>query len=172
MEVCEARFGFVPNGNEPVASRVRRRYRIIKGGHVQLCLFHYSRGQAIRMFSFDLFPSVCRTDTSPWLAIPPGMLNQPVRSYPLRSLAHEASVFVVGEKAGQKIPPNAQVMLANQNREMQELERRAQRDRSASMHQVRRIFTCQTLDTEERLRGEWDRRQRSLRRREWTRKTI
>lgn len=66
-------------------------------------------------------------------------------------------MFVAGDKVGQKIPlasggggmpmgggfpgrgdPHA--MLAQQNREMEALDRRAQRDRSASMNQVRRGF--------------------------------
>jgi len=34
-----------------VASRVRRRYRLLKGGHPFLVLVHYSRGQQIRQSS-------------------------------------------------------------------------------------------------------------------------
>lgn len=46
MEIAEIKFGFIPN-HDQVAYRVRRRYRIIKGGHPQLILIHYSRGQSI-----------------------------------------------------------------------------------------------------------------------------
>ncbi len=37
------KFGFVP-GQDSAAYRIRRRYRLIKGGHPQLILIHYSRG--------------------------------------------------------------------------------------------------------------------------------
>lgn len=87
--------------------------------------------------------------------IPPHLANQPVRQYPLRQL-NEPAVFVLGDKVGQKVPAaggmpmvsgggggafpgrgDPQAMLAQQNRDMEALERRAQRDRSASMNQVR-----------------------------------
>ena len=58
LEVVEARHGFIPLSGEMVASRVRRRYRLIKGGHPFLVLVHYSRGQSVRqsfLFSF-VFP--------------------------------------------------------------------------------------------------------------------
>ncbi|TFY63812.1 hypothetical protein EVJ58_g3026 [Rhodofomes roseus] len=83
-------------------------------------------------------------------------LNQPVRNYPLRPI-HEPALFVVGEKMGQKVYPNqhpgsaerpgppgmgigfggignSQAMLAQQNSNLEALERRSQRDRSASMN--------------------------------------
>jgi hypothetical protein len=50
----EARHGFVPLIGEMVASRVRRRYRLIKGGHPFLVLIHYSRGQTIRKYFISL----------------------------------------------------------------------------------------------------------------------
>lgn len=40
----EVKFGFVP-GQDTTAYRVRRRFRLLKGGHLQLVLIHYSRGQ-------------------------------------------------------------------------------------------------------------------------------
>ncbi|KAI9443020.1 hypothetical protein H4582DRAFT_1922051 [Lactarius indigo] len=119
------------------ASRVRRRYRLVKGGHPFLVLVHYSRGQSI--------------------PVPPPLQTQPVRQYPLRP-HNEPAVFVLGERQGQRIPPggpiaggmppnvgvgvgigvsgrpDAQAMLAQQNREMEALERRSQRERSASMN--------------------------------------
>ena len=52
LEVFEARHGFVPLSGEMVASRVRRRYRLIKGGHPYLVLVHYSRGQSTRQSFF------------------------------------------------------------------------------------------------------------------------
>ncbi|KAI0354838.1 hypothetical protein OH77DRAFT_1480872 [Trametes cingulata] len=145
LEVSETKFGFIP-GVDTTAFRVRRRYRLVKGGHPQLVLIHYSRGQATA-----IIPS----------------LNQPVRSYPLRSV-NEPAVYVMGEKQGQKVfpggggpgpgrvpppvdrpaagdmgmgygmpgmgmPGNPQAMLAHQNSNMEALEKRALRDRSASM---------------------------------------
>ena len=47
LELTEVKFGFVPMQDQ-VASKIRRRYRLIKGGHPQLILIHYSRGQSIR----------------------------------------------------------------------------------------------------------------------------
>ena len=58
--MIEAKFGFIP-GMDTVAARVRRRFRLQKGGHPQLVLVHYSRGQSARTsrfhFSRCLFPS-------------------------------------------------------------------------------------------------------------------
>ncbi|KAH9048737.1 hypothetical protein EDB84DRAFT_1434146 [Lactarius hengduanensis] len=136
LEVIEARHGFIPLSGEMVASRVRRRYRLVKGGHPFLVLVHYSRGQSI--------------------PVPPPLQTQPVRQYPLRP-HNEPAVFVLGERQGQRIPagpiaagmppnvgvgvgigvggrPDAQAMIAQQNREMEALERRSQRERSASMN--------------------------------------
>ena len=48
LELMEIKFGFIP-GQDPAAFRIRRRYRLIKGGHPQLILYHYSRGQSFRM---------------------------------------------------------------------------------------------------------------------------
>lgn len=84
-------------------------------------------------------------------------LNQPVRSYPVRPY-NEPAVFVLGDRHGQKvypggappdrgasIPPgmampfgNPQAMLAQQNSNMEALERRGgrERDRSGSMATV------------------------------------
>ena len=42
----EIKYGFVPNSGDKLANRVRRRYRFVKGGHPQLILIHYTRGQA------------------------------------------------------------------------------------------------------------------------------
>ena len=152
------------------ASRVRRRYRLVKGGHPFLVLVHYSRGQSIRQSS----PSFCipillmalsvTLVNSP--AVPPALQAQPVRQYPLRQHHNEPAVFVLGERQGQRVPPSgpvggmppnvgvgvgagvgvggrpdAQAMLVQQNREMEALERRSQRERSGSMNpaQVSRV---------------------------------
>jgi hypothetical protein len=48
LEVHEIRYGFIPDGTDHAAYRVRRRFRLVKGGHPQLQLIHYSRGQAVR----------------------------------------------------------------------------------------------------------------------------
>jgi len=84
LEVFEVKFGFVPGGGETAASRVRRRFRLSKGGHPNIILLHYSRG--------------------PSHAIPQQILHQPIRAYPLRP-SQEPPVFVLGEKAGQKVFP-------------------------------------------------------------------
>ena len=44
----ESKFGFIPGSGENVANRIRRKFRMIKGGNPQLILAHYSRGQAMR----------------------------------------------------------------------------------------------------------------------------
>ena len=96
-------------------------------------------------------------------AVPPTLQAQPARQYPLRQ-HNEPAVFVIGERQGQRVPPSgpvggmppnvggvgagmgmgmgvgvggrsdAQAMLAQQNREMEALERRSQRERSGSMN--------------------------------------
>lgn len=70
-------------------------------------------------------------------------MNQPVRSYPLRTV-NEPSVYVTGEKAGVKVyppggpqmhtgpggPPSMQqAMISQQNNAMESLERRRERER-------------------------------------------
>lgn len=44
----EIKYGFLPNTQEANAWRIRRRYRLIKGGHPQITLVHYTRGPVIR----------------------------------------------------------------------------------------------------------------------------
>lgn len=131
LEVTEAKFGFIPNSQDTTAFRVRRKFRLTKGGNSQLWLVHYSKGQAM-----PLIPS----------------MNQPVRSYPLPT-PNQPAVYVLGDKAGQKVypagsgaqpspsqPPTApgmnmnfantpQAMLAQQNRQMEALERRNAQER-------------------------------------------
>ncbi|KAJ7132252.1 hypothetical protein C8R44DRAFT_698632 [Mycena epipterygia] len=131
LEVHEVKFGFAP-GVDNAAWRQRRRYRLQKGGHPQLVLVHYSRG--------------------PVAQIVPALMNQPVRTYPLR-VFNEASVFVMGDKAGQKIyPPGAgpqggpggmggmpmgmnfnpqQAMVAQQNSNMGMMDRRREQEQRA-----------------------------------------
>ncbi|KAM6494099.1 hypothetical protein JOM56_010460 [Amanita muscaria] len=135
LEVCEQKFGFLPGGQETMASRIRRRFRFIKGGPSQLVLVHYTRSQAI--------------------PIPASILNQAVRPYPL-PMINQPPVFVLGEKAGQKaFPPGAapmhgggppgggqpmppgmmpfspQAMVAQQNANMELIERRREREQRA-----------------------------------------
>jgi len=132
VEVAETKFGFFPNSEDTAAFRVRRKFKLVKGGNPQLCLVHYSKGHP--------------------MSIAPG-LNTPVRSYPLAP-SNQPMVYVLGEKAGQKVPvqppqqqpapgmggmnyPNtAQSMLAHQNRQMEAVERRnaEQRVRSSSVN--------------------------------------
>ena len=47
----ESKFGFIPGSGETAANRIRRRFRMVKGGNPQLILVHYSRGQAVRKSS-------------------------------------------------------------------------------------------------------------------------
>ncbi|KAJ7156869.1 hypothetical protein C8R43DRAFT_997483 [Mycena crocata] len=130
LEVHEVKFGFAP-GVDTGAWRVRRRYRMVKGGNPQLVLAHYSRG--------------------PVTQISPALMNQPIRTYPLR-VFNEPSVFVMGDKAGQKVyPPNAgpqaggglggmpmgmnfnsqQAMVAQQSNNMGMLDRRREQEQRA-----------------------------------------
>ncbi|KZT12275.1 uncharacterized protein LAESUDRAFT_640802 [Laetiporus sulphureus 93-53] len=149
LEVMEIKFGFVP-GQDNSAWRVRRRYRMNKGANPGLVLIHYTRGQAM-----PIMPN----------------LNQPVRSYPLRPITNEPAVFVGGDRVGQKVLPNAhpsvsdrhppsmmgmgfgagiignpQSLLAQQNSNMDALERRA-RERSASMN--RHVQSQQRLEEDD-----------------------
>ncbi|KAF9013334.1 hypothetical protein BDQ17DRAFT_1343234 [Cyathus striatus] len=137
IEVSEIKNGFIPGSGETAASRVRRRFRFMKGGDPRLVLVHYSRGQPTPIL--------------------PTLINTPVRAYPLRPVS-EPAVYVIGEKAGHKVYPPAhpmaggapggqpmpppsiglgmnlsqqQAMLAQQNNNMDALERR-RRERAAS----------------------------------------
>ncbi|KAF9485907.1 hypothetical protein BDN70DRAFT_870852 [Pholiota conissans] len=84
LEVQEIKYGFIPNFQDTNASRLRRRYRLIKGGNPQLMLVYYTRG--------------------PPTQIPPALMNQPVRLTPMRSI-NEPAMFVAGDKIGQKVYP-------------------------------------------------------------------
>lgn len=82
-------------------------------------------------------------------------LNQPVRNYPLRPI-NEPAVFVVGDNIGHKVPlpiqhqgpadrqgmntgfmGNPQAMLAQQNSNLEALERRNPRERGTGLTAVR-----------------------------------
>ncbi|GJJ15382.1 hypothetical protein Clacol_009658 [Clathrus columnatus] len=82
LEVGEIKFGFVP-GVESFASRMRRKYRLTKGGNPGLILVHYLRAEQT--------------------AIPNHLINVPVRQYPLRQVS-EPRIFVAGERIGQRVP--------------------------------------------------------------------
>ncbi|THH29359.1 hypothetical protein EUX98_g4812 [Antrodiella citrinella] len=158
MEIAEVKFGFIPQV-DPVASRIRRRYRLTKGGHSQLILLYYTRGQST--------------------AIAPS-LNQPLRAYPLRT-PNEPAVYVIGEKMGQKVYPNQggppsgppmerqpsmpsgamgqmgmsygmggnpAALLAQQNQNIEAMERR-QRERSGSTNQRGAAPRVEPDDSEE-----------------------
>ncbi|KZO93638.1 hypothetical protein CALVIDRAFT_600605 [Calocera viscosa TUFC12733] len=62
LEVKETKYGFVP-GVETQANRVRRKFRLLKGGSPHLWLIHYSRAQA--------------------QAVPPIFQSTPSRKYPI-----------------------------------------------------------------------------------------
>ncbi|KAF5362598.1 hypothetical protein D9758_009585 [Tetrapyrgos nigripes] len=143
VEVTEIKFGFIPGTSEHIAWRCRRRYRFTKSGHPNLYLVHYSRG--------------------PQAPIVSSLQHQHVRIYPLRQVM-EPSVFVLGDKAGQKVYPNGpppqnpgpsnsmgmvpgmpmnytpqqQAMLAQQNNNMEMLEqRRRESERQAQQARAR-----------------------------------
>ncbi|KAG0701910.1 hypothetical protein DFH29DRAFT_924471 [Suillus ampliporus] len=124
LEVAEVKFGFVPNSQDTAAWRMRRRYRLHKGGHPQLVLVHYSR--------------------VPPIQIVPSLLNNPIRHYPLRQIT-DPPIYVMGDKMGQKAFPHPagphqggmpqvgmtpQAMIAQQNSNMEALERRRERERT------------------------------------------
>lgn len=50
VEVAETKFGFIPGSEDTAAFRVRRKFKMMKGGNPQLCLVHYSKGQPMREF--------------------------------------------------------------------------------------------------------------------------
>lgn len=60
----EIKYGFVPNTQETTAWRLRRRYRLIKGGDPRITLVHYTRGPVIRESRLILFfYESCVSDT-------------------------------------------------------------------------------------------------------------
>jgi len=50
----ESKFGFTPGSGENGANRIRRKFRMVKGGNPQLILVHYGRGQAARKSPFPI----------------------------------------------------------------------------------------------------------------------
>ncbi|CAE7167780.1 unnamed protein product [Rhizoctonia solani] len=116
LEVQEVRFGFIPGVGEKEAGRVRKRYRLVHGGHPSIVLVHYTKGPA--------------------KPIPPAAMNVPVRNYPL-PIINEPPMYVMGEKSGQRVmAPNA-AQLANQQQQLDALA--ASRRQAAGLQpQVRR----------------------------------
>ncbi|KAI0049457.1 hypothetical protein FA95DRAFT_1556937 [Auriscalpium vulgare] len=134
LEVMEARYGFVPSSGETAASRVRRRYRLSKGGHSQLILVHYTRGSAV--------------------PIPNGAHSQPVRAYPMRPIS-EPAVYVMGEKIGQKVmlqqSGGPQALVTQQINEMEARERRSQREPRPPPVQTQRLDEEDTAEDLEHI---------------------
>ncbi|CAK5262558.1 unnamed protein product [Mycena citricolor] len=134
LEISETKFGYIPGMDSMQGAwRLRRRYRMLKGGHPGLVLVHYTRG--------------------PNAPIAPMYMNQPARAYPLRPV-NEPAVYILGEKVGTKVfppgHPNAgaivgpgpgpgmggnfnspQAMLAQQNNNMAMMERRREQEQRA-----------------------------------------
>ena|SRR5882762_6964491 len=61
LEITESKCGFIPSSPgtgftspDSTAWRIRRRYRLTKGGHPQMVLVHYGRGPAARKHCFIL----------------------------------------------------------------------------------------------------------------------
>ncbi|VDC01515.1 unnamed protein product [Peniophora sp. CBMAI 1063] len=139
MEVSEARFGFVP-GKDTAAARIRRRYRVVRGGHPAFVLYHYSRGPA--------------------QPVPPQLAMAPIRAYPLQQIPPGMGMYVLGDKAGQRatIPPRGQpppptdprqIALAQQNREME-------RQRAAQAQAQQRAAPPNLPPPQQRLEEETD----------------
>lgn len=155
MEVHEYKFGFIPGSGETSASIVRRRFRLTRGGNPLLLLVHYTRGEAVRKL-YEFCPQTTTNHPLSSVAIPPNA-HIPVRSYPLRPV-NEPDVFVIGPRSGEKVPrgshaPNGAMrgpppgmqggpvmgmggnmsqqaaMLAQQNNNMEMLDRRRARER-------------------------------------------
>jgi hypothetical protein len=61
LEICEHKYGFVPGVGEPGAGRVRRRFRLVKGGNPQLVLIWYSRAQVARTSSLSTILPMIRS---------------------------------------------------------------------------------------------------------------
>lgn len=99
-------------------------------------------------------------------------LNQPVRSYPLRPI-NEPALYVMGDKIGNQVPlpnhPDRQIgfggmgnpkaMLAQQNSNLEALERRNPRDRTTGLTAVRPIcytsYHSQTVVSAQCLLLDW-----------------
>ena len=47
--MMETKFGFIPGPKATTASRVRRKFRLIKGGVSQFVLVHYGQGPSMGM---------------------------------------------------------------------------------------------------------------------------
>ncbi|EJD51022.1 hypothetical protein AURDEDRAFT_84049 [Auricularia subglabra TFB-10046 SS5] len=86
VEVIEAKNGYIP-GLDQVAQRVRRLYRLSRGGHPSLLLIHYSRSQPA--------------------PVPPHLLNIPARQYPLRPV-NEPPYVPLGPQQQQQQQPGPQ----------------------------------------------------------------
>ena len=103
LEVVEARHGFIPLSGEMVASRVRRRYRLIKGGHPFLVLVHYSRGQSVRqsfLFSFVLpFRSLHSLSFRPLTSCPASSARPAGSTVPVAPASQRAGRLRSGREA-------------------------------------------------------------------------
>ncbi|CAE6414806.1 unnamed protein product [Rhizoctonia solani] len=99
---------------EKEAGRVRKRYRLVHGGHPSIVLVHYTKGPA--------------------KPVPP-TINIPIRNYPLPTI-NDPPIYVMGEKSGQRVmAPNA-VHLTNQQQQLDALA--ANRRQTGLQPQVRR----------------------------------
>lgn len=107
----ESKFGFIPGSGEVAANRVRRKFRMMKGGNPQITLVHYGRGQPVRKSLFPLTFACSKCVLGLWFTCPSHQhettavnpaFNQPTRSYPLQPV-NLPGVYITGEKAGQKV---------------------------------------------------------------------
>jgi len=137
-----------------MASRVRRRFRLTRGGNPNLVVMNYTRGDSIR----ECCRSLERLSfiTLRFVAVPPAA-NTPIRSYPLPPIT-QPPAFVMGPRSPFKdqpyqphSPSSANIpsplgaglgmggggggmsqqaaMIAQQNSNMEMLERRRERER-------------------------------------------
>ncbi|KAI0036295.1 hypothetical protein K488DRAFT_31741, partial [Vararia minispora EC-137] len=84
LEIHESRFGFIP-GREPIASHLRRRFRLVRGGYPALALYHWTHG--------------------PQQPVPPQLFALPARRYPLPPVEQPGiALFVLGENKGKRVP--------------------------------------------------------------------
>lgn len=113
-----------------------------------MAMLHYSRGNPVRECRV-VFSLGCISLSPTILEIPPHLLNQPVRAYPLREI-NEPAVYVVGERAGQKVYPGqtqAQqqiASIASHNANLARMEQRRDRDKRellVSLYHLCRRFT-------------------------------
>ena len=88
MEVSESKFGFIPDSNDTAAFRVRRRFRLSKGGNPQLMIVHYTIGQSARASELFFFLITCSSYCHSHPPCPPKPARPRLPSSPSYRIAH------------------------------------------------------------------------------------